>query len=82
MSETNHLCDLWEHTVAIILKHDLKSKLGLMIREWVKFNKLEHYNSILNYTIDDFMPADNLCYINESGEILHQTPLKELFNLR
>ena len=39
MTETNHLCDLWEHTIAKILKHDLKSELGLMIREWVKFNK-------------------------------------------
>ena len=36
----------------------------------------------MNYTIDDFTPAGNLCYINEHGEILHQTPMHELFNLR
>ena len=30
MTESNHLCDLWEHTVAKVLKHDPKSKLGLM----------------------------------------------------
>ena len=37
---------------------------------------------MLNYTIDNFAPSGNLCYINENGEILHQTPLKELFSLR
>ena len=36
----------------------------------------------MNYTIDDFTPSGNLCYINENGEILHQTPLQQLFNLR
>ena len=36
----------------------------------------------MNYTIDDFTPSSILCYINENGEILHQTPLHELFNLR
>ena len=36
----------------------------------------------MNYTIDDLTPSGNLCYINEKDEILHQTPLQELFNLR
>ena len=36
----------------------------------------------MNYTIDDFTPSDNLCYMNKSGDILHQTLLHELFNLR
>ena len=53
-----------------------------MLKQWIKFNKLENFNSILNYTIDDFTLSGNLCYINEHGEILHQTPLNELFNLR
>ena len=53
-----------------------------MLKEWVIFNKLENFNSILNYTIDDFTPSGNFSYINENGEILHQTPLHELFNLR
>ena len=82
MSETNHLCDLWEHSIAKILQHDLKSELGLMLKQWIIFNKLENFNSLLNYTIDDFTPSGNLCYITEHGEIIHQTPLKELFNLR
>ena len=81
MSETNHLCDLWEHTIAKILKHDVQSELGLMIREWVKFNNFEFFNSILNCTTDDFTPSGNLSYINQNVEILHQTPLHELFNL-
>ena len=82
MSKHKHLCDLWQHKIARILKHDLKSQVGLMIKEWIKFNKLENFNSLLNYTIDDFTPSGNFCCINETGEILHQTPLQELFNLR
>ena len=53
-----------------------------MLKQWVIFNKLENFNSILNYTIDDFTPAGKLSYLNEQGEILHQTPFKEVFNLR
>ena len=82
MTETNHLCDLWEHTIAKIFKHDPKSEQGLMLKQWILFNKLENSNSILNYTIDDFTPSGNLNYLNKDGEILHQTPLKEVFNLR
>ena len=53
-----------------------------MLKQWVIFNKLANFNSLLNYTIDDFTPSGNLCYINQNGNILHQTPLHELFNLR
>ena len=59
MTETNHLCDLWEHTIVTVFKHDPKSELGLMLKEWVVFNMLENFNSILNYTIDDFTPSGN-----------------------
>ena len=82
MTESNHLCDLWEHTIVKDFQHDPKSELGLMLREWVIFNKLENFNSILNYTIDDFTPSVNLSYINEHCNILHQTPMHEDFNLR
>ena len=82
MSETTHLCDLWEHTTVQVFKHDPKSELRLMLKQWIIFNKLENFNSILNYIIDDFTPSGSLFYINEHGEILHQTPLKEVFNLR
>ena len=66
-------------TIVKIFTHDPKSELGLMLKQWVIFNMLENFNSILNYTIDDF---GNLCYINENDEILHQTPMHELFHLR
>ena len=82
MTDTNHLCDLWEHTIAKVFKHDSKSKLGLMLKQWIKFNKLENFNSILNYTIDDFTPSGNLSYMNQHGDILHHKPLREVFNLR
>ena len=53
-----------------------------MLKQRVIFNKLENLNSTLNYTIDDFTPSGNLSAINEHGEILHRTPLYEVFNLR
>ena len=53
-----------------------------MLKQWIIFNKLENFNSILNFTLDDLTSPGNLSYINEHGEILHQTPLKEVFNLR
>ena len=82
MPENIHLSDVWEHTIVKIFKHDPKSELGLMINEWVIFNKLENFNSLLNYTSDAFTPSGNLCYFKDNDEILHQTPLQELFNLR
>ena len=82
MTESNHLSDLWEHTIAKVFKHDSKSQLGLMLKQWIIFNKLENFNSILNYPIDDFTPSGNLSYMNQHGEILHHTSLREVFNLR
>ena len=82
MTNTYHLGDLWEHTIAKVFKHDSKSKLGLKLKQWVIFNKLENFNSILNYTIDDFTSSGNLSYMNQHDEILHHTPLREVFNLR
>ena len=81
MTESNHLCDLWEYTIVKVFKHDSKSALGLMIKQWIIFNKLESFNSILNYPIDDFTPSGNLCYMNEHGDILPYTPMKNIFNL-
>ena len=65
-----------------ILLHDLQSKMGNMIKEWIVFNKLEDINSLLKYTDDDFTPTGNLCYINQNGEKLHRKLMKEVFNLR
>ena len=53
-----------------------------MLKQWIIFNKLENFNSILNYTIDDLTPPGNLCYMNQHGEILHHSLLREVFNLR
>ena len=53
-----------------------------MLKEWIIFNKLEDFNSILNYTIDDFTPSGTLSYLNQHGDILRHTPLREGFNLR
>ena len=82
MSENSELSYIWDHTISKILLHDLNSKMGNMIKEWVVFNKLEDFNSLLEYTDDDFTPTGNLCYINQNGEKLHRKPMKEFFNLR
>ena len=82
MTESIHLCDLWQHTIVKIFKHDSKSELGLMFKQWIIFNKLENFSSILNNPIDDFTPSGYLCYMNEHGDILPYTPMKKIFNLR
>ena len=56
--------------------------MGNMIKEWVIFNKLEDFNSLLNYTDEDFTQTGNLGYFNENGEKLHQMLLQEHYNLR
>ena len=56
MSENIKLSYVWDHTIKKILNYDLKSKMGNMIKEWVVFNKLEDFNSLLKYTEDDFTP--------------------------
>ena len=52
------------------------------MKEWKISSKMEDFYSILNYTIDDFIPSGNLSYMNQHDDILHHTPLREGFNLR
>ena len=82
MSENIELSYVWDHTINKILNHDVNSKMGNMIKEWVVFNKLEDFNSLLEYTDDDFTSTRKFCYINENGEKLHSKLMKELYNLR
>ena len=82
MSENIKLSYVWDQTIIKILNHDIQSKIGNMIKEWVVFNKLEDFNSLLKYTDDDFTPTGNLCYINKNGEKLHRKLMKEFYNLR
>ena len=82
MSENIKLSYVWDHTIIKILNHDIQSKIGNMIKEWVVFNKLEDFNSLLEYTDDDFTPTGNLCYINQNGEKLYRKLMKEFYNLR
>ena len=35
-------------------KYDMKSKMGIKIKEWAVFNLLEDFNSWLKYTDDAF----------------------------
>ena len=72
MSENIELSYVWDHTISSILLHDLNSEMGNKINEWVVFNKLEDFNSLLKYTDDDFTTTAKLCYINENGEKLQK----------
>ena len=82
MSENIELSYVWDHTIIKILNHDIHSKTGNMIKEWVVFNKLEDFNSLLEYTDDDFTSTGKFCYINENGEKLYRKLMKEFYNLR
>ena len=69
-------------------KHDPEFKLGIKIRQWVIYNKLEDFNSLLNYTDKDFTPhgGGNRSFYKENGDsvvkMMSPTPLQELINLR
>ena len=82
MSENIELSCVWDHSIIKILNHDIHSKIGNMIKEWVVFNKLEDFNSLLEYTDDDFTPTGKFCYINENGKKLHRKLMKEFYNVR
>ena len=82
MSENIELSYVWDHTIMKILNHDIHSKIGNMIKEWVVLKKLEDINSLLEYTDDDFTSTGKFCYINENGEKLYRKLMKQFFNLR
>ena len=82
MSENIKLRYVWDRTIIKILNHDMHCKIGNMIKEWVVFNKFEDFNSLLNYTDDDFTSTGKLCYINQNGEKLYRKNMKQFFNLR
>ena len=52
-----------------------------MIREWVAHNKLEDFNSLLNFNVDDFTPSGILCYYKDNADsvvrLLPTIPLQE-----
>ena len=59
-----------------------------MIRQWVIYNKLEDFNSLLNYTDEDLIPqcCGNQNFSKENGDsvvkMMTPTPMQELINLR
>ena len=63
-----HLSNLWEWTPNEIINHDAKSEVGIIMRAWVKHNKLEDMTSLLIYDLHDFTPSGTLCYYKEKPE--------------
>ena len=88
MQQTIHLSDLWEHTITKIFKHDTESELGIMIRQWVIYNKLEDFNSLLKYTDENLIPHGHgsLSFYKGNSDsvvkMMSPTPLQEHINLR
>ena len=46
MSETTELNYVLDNTITKILNYDLKSEMGIKIKELVVFNKLEDFNEL------------------------------------
>ena len=82
MSENIALSYVWDHGIIEILNHDIQSKMVNMIKEWVVFNKLEDFNSLLEYTDDDFTSTGKFFDINENGEKLYRKLMQTFYNLR
>ena len=81
-----HLSTIWEHALTEILNHDNKTEVGIIMRSWVKHNKLEDMTDLLIYDLNDFTPSGTLCHYKETAEaketiMMPNTPLKELYNL-
>ena len=56
--------------------------MGIKIKEWILFNKLEDFYSLLNSIDKDFTQTGNLCYTNDNSEKLSTIHLQEFYNLR
>ena len=57
------------------------------MRAWVKHSKLENFNSLLIFNVDDITPSGTLCHFREKADfevvtMMLTTPLKELYNVR
>ena len=46
-----HLNTIWEHTLNEILNHNNKTEVGIIMRAWVKHNKLEDMSDLLIYDL-------------------------------
>ena len=78
-----HLSTIWERTLTNILNHDNKTEVMIIMRSWVKHNKLKDMSDLLIYDLNDFTPTGTLCYYKESAGaeetmMMPNTPLKEL----
>ena len=68
------------------LNHDNKIEVGILMRVWVKHNKLEEMTDLLIYDLNDFTPTGTLCNYKQTAEaeetkIMPNTPLQELYKL-
>ena len=77
------LSGLWEHTLTHTFNHGSKTEVGIILRSWVKHNKLEDFTSMLEFNIEDFPPAGSLKEKPDPEEETKMpvTPLREMYNL-
>ena len=55
-----NLSPIWEHTLTELLNHGNKTGVGIIMRSWVKHNKLEDMNDLLIHDLNDFTPSGTL----------------------
>ena len=68
MPTTINLSEIWEDTLTYILNHGPKTEMGIIMRAWVKHNRLEDFNSLLSFTADDFTPSGSLCCLKGKAD--------------
>ena len=75
-----HLSTIWDHTLNEIFKHEKKTEVGIIMRSWVKHNKLQDVTDLLIYDLNDFVPSGTLCHYKEKAES-EETIMMKLCNL-
>ena len=81
-----NLSPIWEHTLTEILNHGNKTKVGIIMKSWVKDNNLQDMNDLLIHDLNDYTPTGSFSQYKVSKEAeetkpMPIPPLKELYNL-
>ena len=86
MTSSINLSTIWEHTLTDIIINGNKTEVGIIIKAWVKHQKLENMSDLVIYDLNDFTSTGTLSQYKETAEAeetktMPNTPLKELYNL-
>ena len=51
---------VWEHTLTNILKHGPKTEVGIILRIWLEYHKLDDFKTLLGWGTENFSPSGPL----------------------